>query len=109
MSEVLHVLNRELLGLEAALDGLDDHYERWGYSGPLVFAHDSTAVRPYADVRVVDADLVDLSCFISDPVRLPLSEQGAIELCDLTKSSTPKVGLRVVAQASSLRRGLLDT
>ena len=46
------VLNRML----DALEGLDAHMAHWSYTGPLVFAHDSTAVRPYADVRVVDKE-----------------------------------------------------
>jgi len=43
---------------------------RDGRRPPLVFAHDSTAVRPYADVRIVDRDTLEVSCFTSGPVRL---------------------------------------
>ena len=87
------VLNRELAGLGTALDGLSNHFEHWGYCGPLVFAHDSTAVRPYADVRIVDRDTLEVSCFTSGPVRLPRTEQGAMQLRELMKSSTPKAAL----------------
>eukprot|EP00966_Prymnesium_polylepis_P193769 4491097-Prymnesium_polylepis.1 len=87
------VLDRALAGLEGALEGLDSHFARWSYSGPLVFAHDSTAVRPYADVRAVDADQVEIDCFVSGPVRLPRTTEGARQLRELLNSSTPKAAL----------------
>lgn len=65
----------EQLGTNA---GLGAHFAHWGYAGPLVFAHDSTAARPYADVRVIDQAHVEVDCFVSGPVR-----RQSVEIDDL--------------------------
>jgi len=65
----------EQLGTNA---GLGAHFAHWGYAGPLVFAHDSTAARPYADVRVIDQGHVEVDCFVSGPVR-----RQSVEIDDL--------------------------
>eukprot|EP00966_Prymnesium_polylepis_P261004 6028768-Prymnesium_polylepis.1 len=87
------VLNRALEGLVGALEGLEEHLAHWLYTAPLVFAHDSTAVRPYADVRAVDKDHVEVDCFVTGPVRLPRTAEGAHQLRELLNSSTPKAAL----------------
>ena len=96
------MLLRDLTGLSG--ETLDDalreakaHFTRAGYDGPVVCAHDSTAVKPVAECRsVVDErgeKMVQLDCFSKGPLRVPNSSDGAKQLAALLSGTEHKAVL----------------
>lgn len=96
------MLRRSLIGLwgetlEEAFKAAKEHFEQEGYDGPLVAAHDSTAVKPVAEVRAVIVEggrkMIQIDCFSSGPVRLANSLEGAQQLTTLMGSTEHKAVL----------------
>ena len=96
------MLRRNLIGLwgetlEEAFKAAKEHFEQEGYDGPLVAAHDSTAVKPVAEARAVIVEggrkMIQIDCFSSGPVRLANSLEGAQQLTTLMGSTEHKAVL----------------
>ena len=95
------MLRRDLSGLpgemlEDAFAAGGAHFKAEGYDGPLIAAHDSTAVKPVAEARAVSVageKFIQLDCFSSGPVRVPNSAEGARRLTELLSSTEHKAVL----------------
>ncbi len=93
------VFNRRLVGcdgneLARCMSAAREHFNGFNYRGPYTFAHDSTAVTPTANSRLVPGtNLLQLDMFVSGPVRVERSVAGALELKRLLASDDPKVCL----------------
>ena len=83
--------------LQAALKAGAAHFLHENYDGPLVAAHDSTAIKPVADVRTfIDADgqkWLEVHCFMSGPQRFPMTAEGAQEIAQAIRGGGLKASL----------------